>query len=192
MVKTKPESRKLSTSSARKIGGTANENKMAAAQVNIDSENTENTVCPKCDNGVDDEGIMCDRGCCKSWWHLKCGNITKGEYTAMKSGKRSLMWFCENCIDETEAFIKSTSKIDSKIIVDKLDILTAKVDSLSERVAKLEKAIASEERTMDEVIDMKIEDKFKEMDEKEGRKNNLCSMLKNQTRLYLFCILHKI
>ena len=94
----------------------------------------------------------------------------------MKSGKRSLMWFCENCIDETEAFIKSTSKIDSKIIVDKLDILTAKVDSLSglsERVAKLEKAITSEERTMDKVIDMKIEDKFKEMDEKEQRKNNL-------------------
>ena len=181
MVKTKPDnSRKGSTSSARRTGGTANMNKMAA-QVNTNNEveSTDDTTCPKCGKDVDEEGIMCDRGCCKSWWHLKCGNVNKSEYAAMKSGKRSLMWFCENCIDDTEAFVKNTNKIDSnmsKTIVDKLDILTAKVDSLSgltERVSKLEKAIASEERALDQVIDMKLENKLKELEDKEKRKENL-------------------
>ena len=125
-----------------------------------------------------DEGVQCDRGICGLWWHLDCGNVSRAEYNVMKKGKKSLMWFCEKCVDEAEVTMKSDQgNIGScKDLMDKMDLLSSKIDSLASlntRVETLERQIRSSETSIDKVIDMKLDEKLKEFEDKEKRKCNL-------------------
>lgn len=83
------------------------------------------TKCSMCDETFDDDvadEFECD-GCCDSF-HLKCGGVTKKDYTARQIGK-SLRVYCTNCSKSPETCVADNIKLILKF-VQKIDLFNQK------------------------------------------------------------------
>ena len=75
-------------------------------------------TCDKCKNKVEPShhALLCEL--CEKWFHIKCVNVNKECYEALKvvSGSH---WFCDNCnirvSDVIQGMIKTNEKIDHVI-----------------------------------------------------------------------------
>ena len=88
------------------------------------------------------------------------------------------MWFCEKCVDKAAVTMKpdQVSIGNCKDLMDKMDLLSSKIDSLASlntRVKTLEQQMRSSKASIDKIIDIRLNEKLKEFEDKEKRKCNL-------------------
>ena len=65
-------------------------------------KDSDSAVCGGCVGNVRgrDQAVECDG--CKTWYHIKCGRISKAIYKGMQELKEDeeLHWFCLKCLED--------------------------------------------------------------------------------------------
>ena len=114
--------------------------------ISSDSE-AETVKCGKCDNIVNEEdnAICCDA--CGIWFHAGCIKMSTDSYKAIERVHEWVSWFCKNC------------KIKMTRVVAKLNDIEVKLDNF--------------ERSIEAVIEEKVQEYVNERMDREKRKDNI-------------------
>ena len=161
-------------------GKNAKSNKQTNADsaVSVTKVNT-----PKAKNVNKDFCGMCERECkegvsamccnsCELWFHLNCAGMDEEVYKILDADKvKGIMWFCQKCESSVAFALKTFNEVKKRQdeIEDKLNKVS---DLLLENVKNTEQ-ISERMDKIDNLIEVRVADYFKEREEKERKKLNI-------------------
>ena len=154
-------------------------------------------ICPICENQVKEEGLGCEN--CEFWFHITCVNISKEQYNFI-SQKEELLFVCKSCKVKSKKSEDSqnndTNNVHSELLA-QMSLMMQKMNQIVEsnenmarsntdlenRVSKLEnkedKGPKEEqvkdlvEKSLEDILDNKVNEALREAKEQESRRLNL-------------------
>ena len=117
--------------------------------------------CRICTELVDDEDFGLECEVCEGWFHIKCQDMTKDEYTFLESHK-SLHWYCNSCNSSIVNVIKLFSSLKTKV-----DDIDNKLNSICDGIlpVKIEESIDNKIKVGVGEIEMKVNKLISEFQE---------------------------
>ena len=115
-----------------------------------EEEKSDEEICRLCNSGfsADDSCIYC--GCCRSWFHASCQDITEEEITAFRILKKLAHYFCPQCsVGASEIYkaqVRCKERIDNlekrvEDIIEDKDEIKADVTSIKSQQSKNKSSI---------------------------------------------------